>query len=347
MSSYTWSEYPAHGTPNFEIIARATLNGYATNGAALEVRLNGVEDGTFFSGLATPIIPSSALVTVEADKIADSSLPVGKLDVEGAVTEGSTLVYRGAAGKHVNEPIEGVVGGDTYQTKLTSTGDPNYLSYFFASTLDITNGVSDKIVNPAGLQAAIGNAMLPVGSVIFWQGGYYTDSNNGGFVNVLGNDIASVNARFNAQGMYACSGVELYVAGSLVYDGPGRYLPNITDDRFIVGGLAAGSHGGSNTMAHTHSVNIPGFRSGGTVLTVAQMPHHTHGYFKTLLGTTSIPDGSGYGQYANAKAGVSDATGSGGSHDHYVNPPATTSGGASITNNMPKYLKGIYLIRVI
>lgn len=106
-------------------------------------------------------------------------------------------------------------------------------------------------------------AGVPVGSIIPWLGGYFTGATNTGFTSVLGNTAAEVNAALNASGFYVCDGSALNLAGSPIYDGAGRYLPNLTDSRFLMGSTAGGTTGGQNSTtlitanlpAHTHSID--------------------------------------------------------------------------------------------
>lgn len=94
----------------------------------------------------------------------------------------------------------------------------------------------------------------PVGTILPWVGGYFGNWNNGSFTNVLGNTVANVNTLLNASGFYVCDGSALNLAGSPIFDGANRYLPNLTDNRFLMGSTTAGGIGGANTNAHTHSV---------------------------------------------------------------------------------------------
>ena len=142
------------------------------------------------------------------------------------------------------------------------------------------------------------------------------------------------------------------------------------EDTFLLcagSSYTAGTTGGSATMAHTHSQvavtsggpsnNTSGGpsnnTSGSTALTVAQMPSHTHtspwrrntGNFDGTSGSTHFLDPGG--NYTNISIG---STGSGSGHTHTLSSHthslqshthsigATTTGGASNTNNMPPYL---------
>ena len=141
---------------------------------------------------------------------------------------------------------------------------------------------------------------------------------------------------------------------------------------------AAGATGGSATMAHTHSQvavtsggpsnNTSGGPSSNstssTSLSVSQMPSHSHPCYSpsghtwgvnygSLTATnttfTFTPAGVWASQYGGEQLYAS-AVGSGSGHSHTLNSHthslqshthsigATTTGGASNTNNMPPYL---------
>jgi hypothetical protein len=138
---------------------------------------------------------------------------------------------------------------------------------------------------------------VPEGTIVAWNGGYYANNANGGYTFVLGtaNSVSAVNALLNPAGWYVCDGAALNLATSTIFNGAGRYLPNLTDDRFLAGSTAIGATGGASTMAHTH------------------------GFTKTTSSESSH------------KHGVSINTASESSHTHSCNPPSTTSGAPSAT----------------
>ena len=97
----------------------------------------------------------------------------------------------------------------------------------------------------------------PRGLISAWSGGYFTNTANGGFTNVLGNSIAAANTYLNPLGWYVCDGAEVNEIDSIIFNGAGRHVPNITDDRFLMGGIAVGNFGGSNFLTdHTHAHTI-------------------------------------------------------------------------------------------
>uniref|UniRef100_A0A6H1ZEX5 Tail protein n=1 Tax=viral metagenome TaxID=1070528 RepID=A0A6H1ZEX5_9ZZZZ len=104
---------------------------------------------------------------------------------------------------------------------------------------------------------------MPVGVIMAWLGGYFADGSNGTYTKVLGatNDVAGANGYVNPY-WHVCNGAALNDAGSPIFNGALRYLPNLTDDRFIMGSTVAGGIGGSSTMAHTHTVDPASVTSG-------------------------------------------------------------------------------------
>ncbi len=158
-------------------------------------------------------------------------------------------------------------------------------------------------------------SIFPEGMIIPWSGGYFTDGANGGYTRVLGatNDAAGINALLNAQGWYVCNGAALNIPESTIYNGAGRYLPNLTDDRFLMGDNLVGVIGGSNSSAHTHVV--------GSLVNAAETAH-THG-IGSFVNAAEATHTHGSGSYG---------TDSIGNHTHSIDPPNTTTSQASAGN---------------
>ena len=165
--------------------------------------------------------------------------------------------------------------------------------------------------------------VTPVGIIVAWVGGYFTDGSNGTYTRVLGatNDVAGANGYLNPY-WYVCDGAALNNADSPIWVGVNRYLPNLTDDRFIMGGTAAGGIGGSSTMAHTHTVDPASVTSGAG-------SSHGHGSNATTSGA-----GSAHGH------GITGAITAEAAHTHAV---AGTSAGQSAnhTHGMSAHTHGI------
>jgi len=156
----------------------------------------------------------------------------------------------------------------------------------------------------------------PEGTIIFHNPGYYQDGANGTFTVVgMANTVAGVNGYLNTYGWYVCDGAALNLSGSAIFDGAGRYLPNLDDSRFLMGDTAFGGTGGDNSKAHTHQVNPP-----------STTP-------------ASMTGSEGY------DAGGVDYPAEG--HDHALDIAVFTSGAASDTENRPLFLAGFYIIRAI
>lgn len=140
----------------------------------------------------------------------------------------------------------------------------------------------------------------PVGSIMAWQGGYFTSGSNGGFTNVLGNTVALANAYLNPYGYHVCDGAQVNDPDSPIFSAAGRYLPNLSDSRFLMGSTAAGAIGGENSNSHTHSVTS-NVSVGNITLTAGQIPQ---------LSTSYTPAGT------NAAGTCSGSSAVGGTHTH-------------------------------
>ena len=127
--------------------------------------------------------------------------------------------------------------------------------------------------------------LIPAGSIIPWIGGYFTDGLNGSYTRVLGdtNNVAGANGYLNDKGWYVCDGAALNDADSPIFNGAGRYLPNLSDDRFIMGDNVAG---GSGTFgAHTHIASSHSHGSGTLVNAAAAAHGHDSGTLAGSQGT--------------------------------------------------------------
>ena len=190
---------------------------------------------------------------------------------------------------------------------------------------------------------------VPVGAIMPWVPGYFGDGSNGSYTNVLpsANTAAAGNTYLNPLGYYVCNGAALNDSGSPIFNGASRYLPNLTDDRFLMGATTAGGTGGSSTMAHTHGYAHT-HEGGSQTLTTAQVP-------ALNLQLNVSNNAAGTGTNAARGTGVNDATvnvtnhsPSGSSHSHgtTVSQSASTTDGASNTENRPLYLSCFYIMRV-
>ena len=129
--------------------------------------------------------------------------------------------------------------------------------------------------------SSIGGLNVPVGTILMYSPGYFTANDNSGFSveGPLANTVAAVNSVLSDE-WRVCDGSEFLDERSPIWNVAGRYLPNLTDDRFIRGSSAAGAVGGSNQK----------------ILSTPQLPIHSHtaainnasGSHSHSVGNTSI-----------------------------------------------------------
>ena len=243
----------------------------------------------------------------------------------------------------------------------SSYGAPNTTVTVKLKSGSVTGAISAVAVGPFKTQCF---GVVPAGGIISWVPGYFADGSNGTYTGVLpsANTVAAANAYLNPLGWYVCDGSELNESDSQIFNGAGRYLPNLTDDRFLMGDTVAGGIGGSSTMEHTHEVTTNDHTHAG--------PSHNHKWWEwtdiNTQSTTYSSDGSSQalGQTLNnvdskqliifVGAGAADYAMS---NDAYTNNGGTgatgldggetvTSDTASNTENRPKYLSCFYIMRV-
>lgn len=233
---------------------------------------------------------------------------------------------------------------------ITVESDELYIHVFDAAGTDAQN--SPNVIRPADYSSdgvwkmassPFDANSAPVGSIVPFIGGYFGSGGLSGFTNVIGDDASTINTLLNSSGWYVCDGTELNLAGSSIFNGSGRYLPDLSGDVFLMGDTSSGTFGGSSTMAHTHTTDIVSFTSGATTVSEAQMPAHTHTSY-AHSGTTVGRATGGETDYPRNLQDTS-STGGGGSHTHSVNPASTTSSAASVTENRPKFMSCFYIMR--
>lgn len=238
--------------------------------------------------------------------------------------------------------------------------------------LDLENVDNTSDLNkPVSIaQAAAIDAAVPVGAIVAFIGGYFGTSGNGSFTNVIGNTIADVNTLLNPKGWYVCDGKALNLPASPIFNGAGRYLPNLTDDRFIIGSTSAGVVGGSNTTAHTHTIAhthtmAHTHATANHTLNTARIPSHAHTENAEVWANVS---GSSYrtartsGNWCNSishggRAHITTySTGSSGAHNHGNTGGASTSttsgssaasSGSASLENRPKFISCLYLMKIV
>ena len=248
------------------------------------------------------------------------------------------------------------------------TGKPAYRSN--PSSAEVRESLAylktyTDLISGAGVsQDDLTYGFVPVGSVLAYVPGYFTSGANAGFTVQLvsANTAAGVNALLNSKGFYVCNGAALNDALGDIFNGSGRYLPNLTDDRFLMGDTVAGGTGGANSsdISHVHT-------TGDHALTESELASHDHtvsinaggSHYHTYNGATggagAISHNDSSGNYRHVSS--SGNTSTGGSHAHSAsigdagsgaahNHGDTGSAGSSTFENRPTFLSCFYIMRV-
>lgn len=226
--------------------------------------------------------------------------------------------------------------------------------------LDEDDMATDSALVPASQQSIKAyindHAYQPTGMISAWNPGYFTATANGGtYTDVLGNTVAGANTYLNPYGWYVCDGTELELTGTPIFNAAGRFLPDLTDSRFLQGSTVAGAVGGSNTMVnHNHSA------SAGTIYISTSGGHKHRTPHRNMVGGSDVTNLASYQgtNYGSASATRSVSTGRNYytdtvSHSHsnayfygYVGNGAADPS-ANTTENRPLYLNCFYIIKAI
>lgn len=270
---------------------------------------------------------SRSLNQVDDDIRANNDAIESALDQDHDFTTGTTQT-----GKHEQVTFKAVLG-----TKPSLSADEGAL---------YTKSVSGKtqlfFEDEDGVESIIS---IPAGIIVPFCPGYFTNGSNAGFTFqwVTANTIAAINTLLNPKGWYVCDGSALNLAASVYFNGAGRYLPNITDDRFIMGDTLCGTIGGANSIdfSHYHTTQ-------SHALTISEMPSHTHGLtnvpskyhaWNIALGT----DPTHFGFDNEQSVTATNSAGSGAAHSH-----GNTGTSLSATQEIrPLYLGLVYIMKVM
>lgn len=207
--------------------------------------------------------------------------------------------------------------------------------------LGVSNDTRDQLWN-----AIKGLAGEPVGSIIAWLPGYFTDGINGGYIAVT---TITLTANWRL-----CDGSEINDPSSPIFNGAGRFIANLTDDRFLMGDISAsaGGIGGVNSQTHSVPAHYHGMGLGATLGAdlggshnhnlPSQNEHYDTAGSVSLFVTSDADEGT-----LN--------TNSGGSHTHTISGlvglvTGGVDGNAAMTSgsseNRPVYLSCQYIMRV-
>jgi len=136
--------------------------------------------------------------------------------------------------------------------------------------------------------------VVPIGAIVAWLPGNFTNSSNGGYTKVIDGSLLPANWKL-------CDGTSVNNLKSPIWAGASKFLPKLTDERFIQGNTEAnaGVQGGSATVT----------------LLEANLPSHNH--------TVSITSADASGSHVHSLNGHTHAlspgtAASGGSHNHFM-----------------------------
>ena len=187
----------------------------------------------------------------------------------------------------------------------------------------------------------------PVTSIVAFLGGHYTATNNAGFVlsGPTANTVEAVNA-YLPDTWRVCDGTAPNDPDSPVFNSTDRYLPDLTDGRFIRGKKTSGTIGGQSLVV------IKGHNHGLGTLDDTFAGDHIHAYDDLSGFNIRVRSGQ-----TNAFNGGNDRfvgrnTHSGGIHHHSFigrigNTGSTTNGdGDQTLENRPKFLTCFYIMRI-
>lgn len=208
-------------------------------------------------------------------------------------------------------------------------------------------------------------ATVPVGSILAYLPGYFSATFNNGFTSSFAANVTAINSRIGAMGYRVCDGSAYSNSESpsdFFPSGVTRYLPNLTDERFLMG-----------------SVSFNSTRNGGNfnnlkTLYIGEIPGHSHRYDHYHTGTVD-PNGSHFhsinttadGGWNNGRVNEADRsaktgtanTNSAGSHQHTFTTGISTtygggndsyytanSGGNGAFDVRPQYMHVFYIMKV-
>ena len=176
-------------------------------------------------------------------------------------------------------------------------------------SLQFVLGNDTTLENNTSINLALFLGLVPLGTIVFWLGGYFLDGTNNTYNYVLGssNDVLGVNGYANNYGWYVCDGSALNLVQSPIFNDSGRYLPNLSDSRFLQGYTSVGGVAGNNSNLHTHDVTPQ--------TSVATQPSFTTlGHYHSF-GSMSL--GNENQSHSHSSGGVNGNTSYAGSHTHH------------------------------
>ena len=255
-----------------------------------------------------------------------------------------------------------LIGFDYSNATYPPTYNPTTDTFNIRGLTDSTTNVTGAMVVQGGVgiikQLTVGptstnilNALPPVGSIIAYNSCYYTSGTNTGYTNV---------AQTLPTCWQLCNGAAYNNASSPIYNGAGRHLPNLSDNRFLMGYTSPSTGAGGQNSTTIASANLPTHtHTIPQMITGSQSAQHYH---NTNSGDSRAP----WGHDTSAAYNLNTAAGSGNlnaaltstendgngtvaAHYHTTNAGYSTGNGAfanTAIENRPLYLSTVYIQRV-
>jgi hypothetical protein len=160
-------------------------------------------------------------------------------------------------------------------------------------------------------------SLVPVGTIVAYMPGYFAATANGGgwtAAGPAGNTVAQINA-FLSGNWRVCNGTAPNDANSPIFNAAGRFLPDLTGSRFLMGNTTAGTAGGNaNNQVTLTTTELPSHNHGASITVNAAAAPHSHS-----VSTNAAPAGGGESV----------------DHSHSVSPFSTGSQSANHNHTVP------------
>lgn len=237
------------------------------------------------------------------------------------------------------------VGNPATATPATQLGDewPNAVQEELIAVLTQASITPDKAVKTQlrdAILALVAAAGAPIGTVREWAGTLATIPSGHLLCNGAAISRATYATLFAALGTKYGSG-----DGSTTFNLPSlgaKYVGGAANDGEL--GTSVGNNNITATMqtggSHNHGGTV-----GGTALSTAQMPPHTHDY-SALIATASHETGSGSSEArGQVTTQATTSTGSGATHNHTISTQAAHSHTMDAQDNRPSTVLMYKIIR--
>lgn len=198
---------------------------------------------------------------------------------------------------------------------------------------------------------ANGSEVLPVGTILPWFPRFFSNPNNTG---LHGSDMVSLSPKWRL-----CDGSAPNIDISPIWNTVDKYVPDLTDDRFICGDVTVGGIGGQNSIIHLHNVT---HKHTVNIWSESIDWNHTHnltlpefnykGTSNSWTGSVSPATSRTYTQTVSLSAGLHSHTFGQRTTEHPIGTPLHPNTGIfnsanETIDNRPKYLKVKYIIKVV